>query len=51
LREQVISLQAELSQTEAAISAAEAGMNAVLYRLYALTKGEIALVEKDRLAG
>jgi hypothetical protein len=51
LREQIISLQAELSETEASISAGEAGMNAVLYRLYGLTKDEIALVEEDRPAG
>lgn len=51
LREQVIALQAELSEAEASISTEEAAMNAVLYRLYALTKGEIALVEKDRRLG
>ena len=50
LREQVMSLQVDLSQTEGSIAAEEAAMNQALYRLYALTKGEIALVEKDRLA-
>ncbi|HSC18361.1 MAG TPA: hypothetical protein VLC74_05555, partial [Rhizomicrobium sp.] len=48
LREQVIALQSELSETEALIAAEEQGINAVLYRLYALNKAEIALVERDR---
>lgn len=51
LREQLISLQVELSETEGSTAAEEAAMNAALYRLYALTKAEIALVERDRPAG
>ena len=50
LREQVIALQAELSEAEVSIATEEAAMNTVLYRLYGLTKGEIAMVEKDRVA-
>ncbi len=51
LREQVISLQAELSETEGSIAAEEGAINVALYRLYALTKAEIALVEEDHASG
>lgn len=46
VRAQVIDLQGQLTATETAIADAEGAMNALVYRLYALTPEEIALVEK-----
>ena len=51
LRDQLISLQVELSQTEGSVAVDEAATNIALYRLYALTKDEIALLEQDRPTG
>ncbi|MCV0394128.1 MAG: Eco57I restriction-modification methylase domain-containing protein [Rhizobiaceae bacterium] len=46
LIDQFIALQEELGKLEADIAAQEAEMNALTYRLYGLTKAEIALVER-----
>lgn len=45
--EQVIALERELSSLECDIARQEAGMNALVYRLYGLAQQEIALVEAD----
>ena len=45
VREQIIDRELALSAVEAEIAAAEAEMNARVYRLYALTLDEITLVE------
>lgn len=46
VRTQIIDLQGQLTATETAVAEAEGAMNALVYRLYALTPEEIALVEK-----
>jgi hypothetical protein len=45
VREQIIDRELALSAVEAEIAAAEAEMNARVYRLYDLTPEEIRLVE------
>lgn len=47
LIEQVIELQADLSNTENEIAAAEAEMNAIIYDLYGLSADQITHIEKS----
>ncbi len=48
---QIIALEHELSALEADIARKEAVLNSLIYRLYALTQGDIALIQKDRRLG
>ncbi len=45
LRDRIVALDAEIAALDADLASREAALNAILYRLYALTPEEIALVE------
>jgi hypothetical protein len=45
--QQIIALERELSDLDADVARQEAEMNRLVYRLYALSDAEIALIEAD----